>query len=262
MNQLQVFQYQGFAVDFEVINGQVYANATAMCKPFAKRPNDWYVLPITQRYIQAITGKSGNSDYQLFIKKAGNPEYGGGTWIHEKLILKLAQWLDVDFEIWCDEQIAQLMSQKHLIAPTPSYQIEDKIKRAEQWIREEREREALRIENAEMKPKADYTELVLKSESTLTTTKIAQELGLTAIRLNRILKDKGIQYKRSGIWNLTTHYVGRGYVRLSTFEHTGTDGTLRTEHNLVWTEAGRQFIHRLINPQLAESKAPASLIAA
>ncbi len=23
-----------------------------------------------------------------------------GTWIHEKLILKLAQWLDVDFEIW------------------------------------------------------------------------------------------------------------------------------------------------------------------
>jgi len=32
-----------------------------------------------------------------------------GTWIHEKLILKLAQWLDVNFEIWCDERIAELM---------------------------------------------------------------------------------------------------------------------------------------------------------
>ena len=35
-----------------------------------------------------------------------------GTWIHEKLILKLAQWLDVDFEIWCDEQIANILSGK------------------------------------------------------------------------------------------------------------------------------------------------------
>ncbi len=32
-----------------------------------------------------------------------------GTWINEKLILKLAQWLDIDFEIWCDERIAELI---------------------------------------------------------------------------------------------------------------------------------------------------------
>ena len=34
---------------------------------------------------------------------------GSGTWIHEKLILKLAQWLSVDFELWCDERIAELL---------------------------------------------------------------------------------------------------------------------------------------------------------
>jgi len=32
-----------------------------------------------------------------------------GTWIHEKLILKLAHWLDTDFELWCDEKISELL---------------------------------------------------------------------------------------------------------------------------------------------------------
>ncbi|GAB3881457.1 phage antirepressor KilAC domain-containing protein [Spirosoma agri] len=256
MNTLQVFSYNDFSIEFELIGSQVYANATAMCKPFGKRPNDWYVLPDTQRYIQAITGKSGNSDYQLFIKKAGNPDYGGGTWIHEKLIIKLAQWLDVDFEVWCDQQIATLLTRRQLAVSTPSYMIEDPIQRAEAWIREAKEKQALSFQNAELKPKAEYAETVLLSESALTTTKIAQQLGMSAIKLNRILRDKRVQYKQSGIWNLYSVHTGKGYATLRTYMHPGSDGIIRTEHLLVWTEAGRQFIHQLLNPALSPVASP------
>ncbi|GAB3701196.1 hypothetical protein GCM10027592_29070 [Spirosoma flavus] len=135
----------------------------------------------------------------------------------------------------------------------PSYQIDDPIRRAEVWIREQKEKQALLFENAELRPQAAYAQTVLSSESTLTTTKIAQELGMSAVKLNKLLASKGVQYKQSGIWNLTAKYTGKGYVKLKTFTHDGSDGTLRSEHLLVWTEEGRQFIHTLLNPALSPS---------
>lgn len=39
---------------------------------------------------------------------------------------------------------------------TPSYMIDDRIKRAEKWIEEEKERQKLALENKMMKPKAEY----------------------------------------------------------------------------------------------------------
>lgn len=133
----------------------------------------------------------------------------------------------------------------------PSYQIEDPIERAKAWIREQQERQALVIENSELRPQAEYTQKVLDSSSTLTTTIIAKELDMrSAIKLNKLLAEKGVQFKQSGIWNLTARYAGKGYAKLSTFHHTGNDGKSRTEHLLVWTEKGRELIHRLLNPSL------------
>ncbi|MBD2702305.1 phage regulatory protein/antirepressor Ant [Spirosoma sp. BT702] len=134
--------------------------------------------------------------------------------------------------------------------PTPSYQIDDPIQRAEAWIREQKEKQALVFENAELKPKADYATKVLDSSNTLITTNIAQELGMSAIALNRLLQEKGVQYKRGGMWNLTAKYNGKGYAKLATFHHPGRDGSSRTEHSLVWTEAGRELIHSLLNPAM------------
>lgn len=261
MNTLQTYSYHNSPVGFELIDGEVYASATAMCKPFEKRPNDWYALADTQRYIQAITRNSGKSQNQLFIKKTGSPEFGGGTWIHEKLVLKLAQWLDVDFEVWCDEQIAAILRSASTGLAIPSYQIDDPIQRAERWIQEQKDKQALLFENAELKPKAQYADAVLMSESALTTTKIAQELGMSAQALNKTLRERGVQYKQSGMWNLHAKYNGKGYAKLRTFVHSGSDGTHRSEHHLVWTETGRLFIHDLLNPALTVAPAPLQLTA-
>jgi hypothetical protein len=85
------------------------ANATLMCAAFDRRANDWQNLKGTQRYIEAVTRKNGFGENELVTTKTGGNNTPQGTWIHEKLILNLARWLDVDFEVWCDEKIAELL---------------------------------------------------------------------------------------------------------------------------------------------------------
>lgn len=101
---IKKYNYNGFEIEFEESDGGLMANATAMCRTFGKKANDWLRLESTQRYIDAIS-KRGNPALVESRKGGSNP----GTWISEKLILKLAQWLSVDFEVWCDERIAELL---------------------------------------------------------------------------------------------------------------------------------------------------------
>ena len=46
---------------------------------------------------------------QLLKVKGGAPSTGGGSWLHPKLSIKFARWIDVDFEIWCDMQIEKIL---------------------------------------------------------------------------------------------------------------------------------------------------------
>lgn len=104
--------------------------------------------------------------------------------------------------------------------------------------------EKLLIQSA---PKVEYFDTVLQSTSTYCTDQIAKELGTTAIALNKKLARLDIQFRRNGQWVLTAKYVGKGYTKTATHTHTGTDGFPKTTMNTVWTEAGRLFIHNILN---------------
>lgn len=64
-------------------------------------------LPSTNQLISAITRKSGIAENQLFMTERGglNP----GTWMHEDIALDFAQWLSVDFRLWCNDRIKELL---------------------------------------------------------------------------------------------------------------------------------------------------------
>ncbi|PSJ79956.1 hypothetical protein C7N83_09155 [Neisseria iguanae] len=47
---------------------------------------------------------------QLVIVKKGAPATGGGTWLHPKLAIDFARWLNPHFAVWCDEQIEKILS--------------------------------------------------------------------------------------------------------------------------------------------------------
>lgn len=86
-------------------------NATDVARRFGKRPIDWLRLPDTVRYLDALCLKYKVRKSHFCRAKRG--QYGGGTWFHPKLGVPFARWLDVDFSIWCDEQIDQLLRGTH-----------------------------------------------------------------------------------------------------------------------------------------------------
>ena len=104
---------------------------------------------------------------------------------------------------------------------------------------------------ARLQPRADYADEVLDSISCFTVTQIGKELNMTGHDLNRILCEMRIQYVQSGQYLLYADYARQGYAKNRTFEYHSSNGDLRTKTYLVWTERGRDFIHRLLNKSLA-----------
>jgi len=97
-------EYDGVAVTF---TGDGWFDATAAAAKFGKRPVDWLRLPETKRYITALKNRSGKISL-LRVERRGRGKRDA-TWMHPKLAVRLAQWLDVDFAIWCDEQIDHIL---------------------------------------------------------------------------------------------------------------------------------------------------------
>ena len=110
-NKVIVKEYLGNNVEFKVVDGLVYANANKMAVGFggSKKLENWKASPNTQRYIEALERSLKSSERNLIIVKQGGKADEQGTWIHEKLILNFARYLNVEFELWCDEQITTLL---------------------------------------------------------------------------------------------------------------------------------------------------------
>ncbi|MBQ8443017.1 MAG: phage antirepressor KilAC domain-containing protein [Bacteroides sp.] len=104
---------------------------------------------------------------------------------------------------------------------------------------------------ADLKPRANYADEVLDSISCFTVTQIGKELNMTGHDLNRILCEMRIQYVQSGQYLLYADYARQGLAKNRTFEYHTSNGDLVTKTYLVWTERGRDFIHRLLNKSLA-----------
>lgn len=107
MNELMVKEYLGNKIEFKVIDGMVYAKANTMCD--SVKLDNWKRSSNTKRYVEALRNKASNNTVKIteFIKSEEGVK--GGTWIHEKLILNLARYVSVEFEIWCDDIIAELL---------------------------------------------------------------------------------------------------------------------------------------------------------
>ena len=101
--------------------------------------------------------------------------------------------------------------------------------------------EPLKLENKEMKPKANYYDKVLNSTGTMTVTVMAKDLGMSAIKLNSILQKEKIQYKVGKIWVLYAPYQALGYTDV----RTSTIGDVEI-NTTVWTQKGRKFIYDLL----------------
>lgn len=106
--ELQVFQYEGNDVAFDVGNGHQMVNATQMAKKFGKKPIEFLRLPSTKAFVESLEKTEVGKSH--FATKGGDlSKNEQGTWMHELLALKFAGWLSPDFEIWMMARVRELL---------------------------------------------------------------------------------------------------------------------------------------------------------
>lgn len=178
-------------------------------------------------YIGFATLANGNpsTDYQLSIEFAKRIAMMAKTEKGEQIR---------KYFIECEKQISQPkeLSRKEL---------------ALMVIAIEEEKEMLQLEIEILKPKAEYTDLVLRAKNTWTTTSVASELNMSAVKLNKLLKDRNIQFKHKDHYILKHPYKENGYVDYKTYTYNDSFGNTITSKQMEWTEYGRLFIHGIIN---------------
>jgi len=97
-------EYQGKSYSFRADG---WFNATEAAKRRGKDAHEWVRLPETKRYLAALERTYGKIPYVETSR--ARADRGGGTWLHPKLAVRFASWLDVDFEIWCDMLIDKIL---------------------------------------------------------------------------------------------------------------------------------------------------------
>lgn len=93
--------YEGHPI---AIRNDGWFNATQAAAKWSKLPAEWLRLPATTSYINAFKRKYGNIPYSETRRGSG-----GGTWLHPKLAVSFARWLDDDFAVWCDDKIDEII---------------------------------------------------------------------------------------------------------------------------------------------------------
>ncbi len=101
----------------------------------------------------------------------------------------------------------------------------------------------------EMKPKATYCDMVLRSAGLMPITTIAKDYGKSAKWLNKWLHEHGIQYKLGKVWLLYQKYADRGYVKSKTFTVLDENGDSIAKPNTQWTQRGRMFIYEQLKKE-------------
>lgn len=232
-------------------------NASQMAKPFTKRTNDWLSTKQSQELINSLSAKTGIPVMGLVVVNQGGNNQG--TWMHEDVALLFAQWLSPDFYLWCNDHIKQLLRFRITATPEMLLQVASNPQFVLEMLNQVREgyEKGIRLEaevaqlsetldeqthKVNFYDKVQTHKAISDSNKVYRVTRIAGELGLRAVYLNKFLEERGIQVKRGGIWVLTTPYRNMSYTKLSSYPKKRFEDDDECVVYTVWTQAGREFI--------------------
>lgn len=244
MNDLQIFKNEEF--------GEV--------RVFEKDGQPWFVgkdVAETLEYKETHKAISRHVDSEDRTKHP-IPSNGGmqESWIINEsglysLILSSELPNAKKFKKWVTSEILPSIRKHGMYATDELLSNPDLLISVATALKEEREKNALlEKENkvkeqiiGELKPRADYTDLILKNKGLVTITQIAKDYGMSGQVLNELLHSLGIQYKQSGQWLLYKDYQDKGYTHSETINIVRTDGRPDVKMNTKWTQKGRLFIY-------------------
>lgn len=267
MNQLQIFQNNTFGqVRVVEQKGEPWFVAKDVCDVFAvtnrnrlmqELDNDekGYTQMDTPGGKQSIAIVNEAGLYQLLFSLQPNKAKARG--IGEEEIQRRINQLK-EFKRWVTHEVIPSI-RKHgayltddvakQVVQDPSFLIqiaqalqEEKAKRQEAEAMVAYQEQQI----AEFKPVKDYVDQILSSTSTMTITQIAADYDLTAVQLNKILHEAGLQRKVGDQWILYKRHMSKGYTKSETFTFKRSDGRDDAKINTKWTQKGRLKIHEIL----------------
>jgi len=108
MNNLPVLSeyFEGEPISIRSSDG--YWNATEMCQRYGRLFADFYRLKTTNAYLAVASDIMG---YPIDSLVEVSPGRNSQTWVHPRVALKLAAWLNPVFEFWVYSTIEKLLTQ-------------------------------------------------------------------------------------------------------------------------------------------------------
>ncbi len=153
-----------------------------------------------------------------------------------------------------DDTPEEIMARAILVAQDTIARRDQRIKELELKAKETNSKlieannqvEALSAEIQSMKPKVTYYDMILNNKSTVLTTQIALDYGLSAKALNQKLYELRVQHKVGDQWILYAPYISHGYMHSKAVEIIRRDGRLDVKYNSAWTQKGRLFLYDIL----------------
>lgn len=191
-------------------------------------------------------GFTENQDFRVIVKNDENPK-GGRPGSDHEIKLDMAKEIAM---IQRNEKGKQ--ARKYFLEVEKAWNSPEMIMKRALEIANKRV-ENLQLENTqqkqiigELKPKADYTDIILKNKGLVTITQIAKDYGLSGQALNDKLHELKIQYKIGEQWLLYSKYHAKGYTHSETIPITRKNGMKDVNMITKWTQKGRLFIYELL----------------
>ncbi|WP_273711522.1 phage antirepressor [Leuconostoc mesenteroides] len=254
MNQVQVFNFEQNEVQTVVINNEVWLVGKDVAKSLGYKDT-----------VNALKSHVDQEDKQI-IQRWQNTTLEipnrGLTLINQSGVISLALSSKLPsarkFKRWVTSEVipsvlkhgAYLTDQKiEEVLTNP-----DTIIRLATELKEERQAKlvlkqqnsVLLQQNNELKPKADYTDLILSNKTLVTITFIAKDYGMSGSAMNKLLHDLGVQYNQSGVWLLYAKHQTKGWTQSETTEVVKKDGSKKLVMNTKWTQKGRLGLYELL----------------
>jgi len=114
VKKYEIQEIDGKEITFDVSqlvkNDSIMVNATEIAKFFGKTPKDWLRTQDTKDYISALSSWENMPNENLVSVKQGGKHQG--TWIHNKLAISFARWLNPNFAVQCDIKIRELLNEE------------------------------------------------------------------------------------------------------------------------------------------------------
>lgn len=182
-----------------------------------------------------------------YLKKY-SPQLGKGSFITEPMVYKLAfkanNALAEKFQDWLATEVLPQIRKHGMYATDDLLNNPDLLIEVATKLKEERTLRLVAEQKvAEMQPKVNYHDIILANKSVTPISFIAKNYGMSAMQMNKLLHDFGIQYRQGKAWLLYAKYQNEGYTHIEMVPVQGTDNL---KPIMKWTQKGHLFLYNFL----------------